>query len=272
VSASLLVVLLAQPLRLCAGPATAGSPASGTDYEQPKVLVGNILTQGAGSKKLLFKSQRSATRAGDTVHVTCEYTAPDGSLAARDRMTYRAGQLVSSETEEFQTGEKGVAMVGPDPKHPGQRRVLYEYTIGQGAKAKKSSSSASLEDNTLVDDMIPNFIVSHWDTLAKGTPVKFRYIALSRLETVGFRLVLDSETTWRRQPALRVKMEPTSFIIAQLVDPVFFIMEKAGTHRVFEYIGRTTPMLKDGNKWKDLDADTVFEYPSEVAAKSIPAP
>jgi hypothetical protein len=266
------VALLSQPLGLHAGQGTAGSPAFGADYEQPRVLVGNILTQGAAARKLLYKSQRTSTRSGDTVHVSCEYTYPDGSLAASDRMVYQAGQLVSSQTEMFQTGEKGVVMIRPDPKHPGHQKAYYEYTVGQGPKAKISKASANLEDDTLVDDMIPAFIESHWDTLAKGTPTKFRYVALSRLETVGFKLVLDSETTWHRKPALRLKMEPTSFIIAQLVDPCFFVVEKAGPHRIFEYIGRTTPMLKDGAKWKDLDADTVFEWPEELAAKVATAP
>jgi hypothetical protein len=29
---------------------------------------------------------------------------------------------------------------------------------------------------------------------------------------------------------------------------------------VLQYDGRTTPKLKDGSKWKDLDAATVFDW------------
>jgi hypothetical protein len=55
-------------------------------------------------------------------------------------------------------------------------------------------------------------------------------------------------------------MEATSRVIALLVDPLFFTIEKAPSHRVLEYEGRTTPKTKSGNKWKDLDAVTVFDW------------
>ncbi len=229
-------------------------------YEEPKLLVGNIFAPDGGAKKLLFKSVRTSTRSNATVRVVCEYTYPNGSLAARDRIVYRADQLVSFETEGLQRGDKGTAVIGADPQNPGQRRIFFEYTTGLGGAVKRSSDSEKLENDTLVDDMIPVFIVSHWRTLMEGKPAKFRYIVPSRQETVGFKLVKDSETTSQGKAAVRIKMEPTSFIIAQLVDPLYFVVEKERAHRIREYIGRTTPLLKDGDKWKDLDAVTVFDW------------
>ena len=61
-------------------------------------------------------------------------------------------------------------------------------------------------------------------------------------------------------PTLRLRMQASSFIIAQIVDPLFFVVEKAVPHRVLEYEGRTTPKRRDGNKWKDLDARTVYDW------------
>src|SRR5436190_1758820 len=81
-----------------------------------------------------------------------------------------------------------------------------------------------------------------------------RFIAQSRLETVGFKLAKDGEVIWRGKPTIRLKMEPTNFVIAQIVDPLFFIVEKEGAHRILEYDGRTTPKMKRGKDWKDLDA------------------
>ena len=60
-----------------------------------------------------------------------------------------------------------------------------------------------------------------------------------------------------------IKMEPTSLIIARLVDPVFFTLEKNGQHQVRRYTGRVTPKTKVGNKWDDLDATVVFDWPSQ---------
>jgi hypothetical protein len=56
-------------------------------------------------------------------------------------------------------------------------------------------------------------------------------------------------------------MEATSPIIAQLVDPLFFTLEAESPHRVLEYTGRVTPKARVGNKWGDLDATCVFEWP-----------
>jgi hypothetical protein len=251
---------LGQALCFGAGPVTRSTQPMLIDYEEPRLLIGRIFAMGTEPKKLLFTSQRTATRSGSMVKVMCEYTYPDGSVAARDKIVYDGGQLVSFETDELQTNEKGSAAVRADPRNPAKRKVFFEYNRGRGNEAKKSTNTENLETETLVDDMIPAFIVSHWEALAKGTPARFRYIVLSRSETVGFKLVKHSEMTWNGTPALRLKMEPTSFIIAQLVDPIFFIVEKNGAHRILQYIGRTTPLIRDGNKWKDLDADTIFDW------------
>jgi hypothetical protein len=259
-SALLLVALLGKASVLGAAPGAATPFPGAIDYEEPKLLVGNIFPMGAEPKKLLFKSQRTGSRDGATVKVVREYTAADGSVAARDHITYGAGKLVSFASDEFQTGEKGSAVLRADPHHPGQQIIFFEYTAAPGASVKKSDESERTDMETLVDDMIPAFIVSHWNALAAGTPAKFRYLVLSRVETVGFRLIKESETTRQGKAVLRLKMEPTSIIIAQLVDPLYFIVEKDAPHRIFQYLGRTTPVIKNGNMWKDLDADTVFEW------------
>jgi hypothetical protein len=246
---------------LCHGgsPGTATSQTSAFDYSEPKLLVGNIFPLAQDSKKLLFKSERKSAKTGTTVQVTCDYTYPDGSLVARDWIVYEAGHLVSFAENEFQTGEKGKAVIRPDAQSPGKQRIYFEYTCGQVAEVKTSTSSEELQSETLVDDMIPQFIAAHWEALEQGSAVKFRYIVLSRKETVGFKLVKDEEMIWRGQRAVRIKMVPTSIIIAQLVDPLLFTVEKTKAHRVLEYSGRTTPLLKNGNKWKELDALCVFE-------------
>ncbi len=39
-------------------------------------------------------------------------------------------------------------------------------------------------------------------------------------------------------------------------------MEKNPTNRVLQYVGRTTPKIRVGTSWKDLDAVTVFDWES----------
>jgi len=227
------------------------------DYEQPKLLTGTIYETISGTNKVLYTFKRSATRSNSTVYVLRDFFNPDGSIAAREEAVFERGQLVSFQLDERQTGERGSARVAADPKSSAKQRLSFDWMANDG---KKKTDHETLQQNTLVGDMIPYFIASHWNELARGAEVNFRFVAQSRLETVGFKLVKESELVWRGQPAVRLRMEASNLIIAQLVDPLFFIVEKNGEHRVLEYIGRTTPKMRDGNKWKDLDARTIYDW------------
>jgi hypothetical protein len=186
-----------------------------------------------------------------------EYHTPDGALAARERVVYENGSLLSFDVEELQSGAKGKAAVGH--RELDNKTLLYfQYTPRVGARTE--ARNEVLRKDVLINDLIPYFIASHREELMKGSTVKCRFIVLQRTETIGFKLVKESETNWRGQPVVIVRMEPTSLVIAQLVEPVRFTIEMGGDHRILQYIGRTTPMIKRGNKWEDLDAATVFDW------------
>jgi hypothetical protein len=55
-------------------------------------------------------------------------------------------------------------------------------------------------------------------------------------------------------------MEVTSWAVGMFADPLYFTIEKDPPHHILQYVGRTTPKIKVGNAWKDLDAVTVFEW------------
>jgi len=226
--------------------------AADLDYEQPRSLAGTIFETASGTNKVLFTFTRTATRSNSAVHVTREFLYPNGTLAARELAVFDRGDLVSFQLDERQTGARGSATVRGSMLH-------FDWVEGAGASIRKKTDSEKLQPNTLVGDMIPYFIAARWDELARGTPVNFRFIAQSRLETVGFKLVKEANVTWRGTPAIRLRMEPSSFLIAQIVDPLFFIVETDGAHRILEYVGRITPKAREGNKWKDLDARTIYE-------------
>ena len=236
--------------------ASAAEPAA-PDYEQPKLLMGTVYEMSSGTNKVLFTSKRTAVRSNATVHVLCDYFYPNGSVAAREVAVFERGQLTFFQLDERQTGARGAAKVAADAKNPAKQKLEFDWVTSDG---KKKTDSEALQRETLIGDMIPYFIVAHWNELSRGTAVNFRFIASDRLETVGFKLVKESDVTWRGKPAVRLRMEASNFIIAQLVDPIFFIVEKDGAHRVLEYDGRITPKQRDGSKWKDLDARTVYDW------------
>jgi hypothetical protein len=252
------VIMAGLPMGAAAAPGQ--TQATLDDHLEPRLLTGTIYETGVEPKRVLFTFRRTATRSGPTVSVLREYHRPDGSLGARERVTYEAGKLASYELEELQAGASGKAVVRPDPARPGKEKFFFDYTEGEAGKAKKKSGDESLQEDTLINDTIGPFIQAHFDELMKGRTVKFRFIALARAETVGFKLVKEAETVWHQQPAVRLRMEASSVIIAQLVDPLFFTVERGGAHRVLQYEGRTTPKIKRQKKWEDLDAVTVFDW------------
>ena len=223
-------------------------------FEEPRFLTAEIYR--ADHKELQFRFTRQSTRSGSTVNVLREYTYPNGKVAVRERIVYEGDDLVSFTLDELQAGGSGsVKITGKPPAG----NISFKYIKEPGAKEK--SRTEELRPDTILGDMLAPFLVSHWDRLMKGESVKCRYIAVSRRETVGFTFLKTSESTSDGKPAVVIKMEPTNPIISALVDPLFFTMEKGGQHHMLEYTGRTTPKIRDGKNWKDLDAVTVFDWP-----------
>jgi hypothetical protein len=254
--AVLLAVWVKSNSLLAAAETTSKESPGGIDYLEPPVLTGTIYAKAPDPKEVLFTFRRTATRSGPTVRVLREYTRPNGALAARERLVYEAGRLVSCHLEELQSGGSGSVVVQPDRTDSKERRIAFEYTQDH----KQKIGTEKLEEDTLVNDMVGPFIATHWNDLMSRLTVKFRFAVITRAETIGFKLSKKSETTWRGKPAVLLKMEPTSWIIAQWVDPLFFTVETEGQHRVLQYLGRTTPGIRKGNGWEDLDALTIFGW------------
>jgi len=193
----------------------AEAPKSGAadlKYEEPRYLTGAIYAHGPGPRKLLFNFKRTASRAGERLNVRRDYTYPDGSLAAQEIAVYKGNDLVFYELKELQIGAMGSATITHAKESPGNGRIEFEYTKSPGAKPK--SKAENLTENTLNNDMVGPFLVSHWDTLARGEKLKCRYLVVPRMETVGFTFVKDSESTWQGRKVLIVRMETSSRLLA----------------------------------------------------------
>jgi hypothetical protein len=222
-------------------------------YEQPEFRTATIYARGSNQKTALFKLTRTTSWAEKQLKVSREFSYPDGKLAARERFTYNGDKLVSGELADMQMFGKGSANV---IEENGDTKIVFDYVEG----TKHKTGSETFDQNTVNADMINPFLVAHWDRLMSGDVVKCRYIVFSRCETVGFEFTKQRETTVNGIPMVIVKMAPSSLFIAALVDPLIFTIEKNGKHRVLEYDGPTTPKIKQGEKFKDLDAATVFGW------------
>jgi hypothetical protein len=187
-----------------------------------------------------------------------DYTDPDGQVAARERVVYEGNDLVLYELEELQIGAEGRARIRRAPGNPAQGRIEFEYSREKGRPPRRKTEG--LSRNTLVNDMVGPFLMSHWDVLVRGDKVSCRYLVVPRCETVGFTFAKVSESTWQGRDVLIVKMAPSSVFVAPWVEPLLFTMEMDPPHRVLQYVGRTIPMIRVEDRWKDLDGVTVFDW------------
>jgi len=258
--ACLVVSLLLSRVPARADATNQSPPALTIDLADPAVMTGTFYEIGSNRKSILFKYRRQATRDGDAIRVEQSFTLPDGSLACRESILYRHGQLVSYTMHDLRAKSNGSILVEPDPKKPKMQRLQLEFLDGSdGARIRKTSET--LQPNTLISDTIYPFILAHWDELLQGASVKFRFVSLDPSGTFGFRLIKTSDSTWQGRPVVGIKMEPGNFIIAHWIRPIFFTIEKAAPHRVFSYTGRTTPRNHVGGDWKFVDAEAVFDWP-----------
>ena len=239
--------------------ADAASPASleSFDYAEPKLFTGTLYEIGSDRKKVLFTFRRTAIGSGSIVHVEREFLGTNGSVAAVEKAVYESGRLVSFQMQEFQARVSGAVQIAPDPKNP-QRQQLF---IGYAKSLNPPRGDAqNLQPDTLTDDTIYPFMMVHWDDLMRGNAVKFRFISLEWERTFMFRLVKTGESVQNGRTVEQIRMEPTGLIVARLVNPLIFTVEKDSPHRILSYTGRTTPRVKKGKTWKYLDAETVFDW------------
>lgn len=212
-------------------------------YQFPDQFKGEI--QDKAERRLLYNYARTVTRGDNKVVVKREFSGMDGALAATETVTYDNGKVAKMELDHKQTGELGFFEIKGDK--------IY-FTLTKDGKTKQDDEI--FEGNTVSTDETFPFIQKNWDLLMKGETLNIRFPVISRLETVGFKFFKDRED----DKYVYIKMKPSSFVIAALVKPLTFKIEKDGERRLMEVDGRVTPKRREGNSWKDLDAIFVMKY------------
>lgn len=256
-------VLLSLGALLLVQPATAAQPAADASSiiasHAGQVLVGRVYSQGSKQPQLLYNFRRTATREDGALHVTRTYTYPDGKVAAVETATYRDGNLVAYGLDEKQIDAHGSLKIDGNA-FAGQGSVEFSYTDGGTTK----TGSEKLSGPTVINDDITAYMEAHWDDLMAGKTLNVRYLVIPRLETVGFSLSKAGEDNWSGRDVVNIKMDPSSFFIGLLVDPVYFTFDK-NTGELIQYTGRTTPKIKKDGEWQPLDAVTALQWqPAET--------
>jgi hypothetical protein len=255
--------LSARPAGFAADTPRPGTPAA-YDYAEPKLCTGTLYEIGANRKTVLYTFRRTATRSNSIINIERQFFGTNGSVTAVEKVVYQSNLLVSYRMQEFQAQVSGAVRIAPDPKNPAQQQIFISYGPGLIPPRGKAQS---LPPDTVFDDTLYPFMLAHWDQLMRGDTVKFRFVSFEWERTFAFCLVKTAESAQNGRTIEQIKMEPANLLVAQLIDPLFFTVEKDAPHRLLSYVGRTTPRIRKGNSWKYLDAETVFDYPAKDAPR-----
>lgn len=236
-----------------------GLPSRGADtnrFLDPVSLTGSIYPRNSSNSPALFTFQRSAHAEGDTIVAVRTYSAPDMTVAARESVEYETNRLKRVVLEELQTESHGSATF----EEAGEGKTVIHFEYQSGSKHTRTATETQTEP-ILINDTLPSFISQNWGSLTNGQTLPFRYAIIPRLETIGFTLRQTGQRDTAHGNVIELEMAPGNWLLRKLVVPIQFTVERGPLHRILEYTGRTTPKVKNGRNWEDLDATTRFNWP-----------
>jgi hypothetical protein len=212
-----------------------------------ETVTGQVKKQGG--TEVLFNYKRTEEKLGAQKILTNTYYNLDGSIAVQDTAYLdESGKLLRYEHEQKQVGAKGYAKF-----EGGEVKIHYEHA------GDTTNESEDLEGEVVIGPILSAKVLENMDSMIKGKDFHFRYVVLARGETIGFRFKFLGKTKLSGKEHLSFQMEPSSWVIRALVDPLKFYYD-AETRRLRKVTGRTVPKIKVDGKFKDLDADTYYSF------------
>lgn len=200
-------------------------------------------------KKLFTSSIQVQPVAEGELQMLTEYRDLQGGLVVREKGRVRGADILSYEMERPQTGEKGSFRVE-------KGRVYFHY---EDAKGKKKAADEKVDGFVLATSNFNAFVIDRWESLKQGKALDVRFAVWDRLETVGFTLQKMGEADRNGQRWMELRLKPTSFIIAAIVDPIH-LWYSVEDRKLRLMKGRVAPKQKKDGSWKDLDAEVVYTY------------
>jgi hypothetical protein len=208
------------------------------------------------SESLLYRFTRVEPGVGfeptELKKIVRTFTDPSGQIVAAEEVFYQSERLTKIVLDHKQLNESGELEVKDD-------KLIFKYTRGGKQKVSEEKYDPTL---TAVDQIYPT-ILKNWKELLQGKTIPIRLPVLDRRETVGFKFFKEKDAQLKGKDVIVIKMKPSSFFIAAIVDPILFYFDKteikSTNPKLIQVVGRTVPKIKEGSSWRDLDAILRFE-------------
>lgn len=220
---------------------------SGFSYAQADGLSATLYDLKTNRTKKIFSLTVDLVSDGDLLRSTARYKNLEGGLAVEERGSVRGAKLLDYEIQRIQTNEKGrISIRGTT--------VSFEYE----KDGVKKIASEKIRGDILSSANFNAYVRENWDSLVAGKSLDIRYAVWDRLETVGFSLKKINEIGNEGEKWIELRMKPSSFIIAALVDPIH-LWYGVEDKKLKVMKGRVPPKIMKEGHWRDLDAEVVYE-------------
>lgn len=213
-----------------------------------EAVTGQVFKKGSNQKEVLFNFKNTVTESNGISKTEGSFTDLNGDVAVIETSEREGIILKRYEMDHKQTGRKGSIVVDG-------KKVIFNF---EDNGKKKKEVTEDLKGNFVVSHTLAPYVALHWNELMDGKTVDIRYGVWDRQETVGFSLSKMGQEKLDGQDVVLLKFKPTSFVIAALVDPVTFKFSTDGK-RLLGMVGRVAPKRKEGQRWKDLDAEVIYK-------------
>jgi hypothetical protein len=210
------------------------------------VYFGTVYPLGqAGDAPLYVYERRVAARPGGAISAHITRDAASGSVVMADSASHTADyRLIDYTLHANQQGQTGQVHI-----ENGEVSFLVRDARGERRRVEKT------RDPVVVGPTLVGHIHRNLGNLRAGQKLPVRMAILDRLETIGFQLQALASPPGQT----RVRMTPSSIVLAALIDPVTFTFETA-SGKLLHLEGRVPPRVRKGDRLKDLDARVEYRY------------
>jgi hypothetical protein len=202
------------------------------------------------AKTLLFVGEYNVERSGGRIAESQRYLTPDGKLVKLDESVYDAEHRrpVSFYSANYLSGNAfRVAVSG--------ERLTWQAEDAGGAI--KDHATDSLPDGTFMWPNLVNLLSQEWDEIASGRTLAVDLYVVSRKLRIGLDLKAEGTVEVSGIAGLKVKAEPTAWMMRQMASPAWMTLSVAQPHRFLMFQGAGAIQDADG---KNIDTVIVFDW------------
>ncbi len=231
------------------------------------LLVFCIFTPGASAGTRYFRCKAVDPQNGSVIFTCSGSEVLNGKTPVSAQIRYRLpnGKYFARETINYRKDRFSPDLVFTDDRD-GRREMIEKTVAGYNLlyqdSAKGTPESHRLkhgdsETTALTVPGLPQFIEQQWPRYVAGEQVVFYCVFPLQRKLLRLRSQVERNLTYKKLPAVLVRMQPQNFVYRWFSDPVFLTFH-AKTRRLLRYQG--LHYIRDPRSGGGSIVDLTFEW------------